>query len=156
MLMSALVNVNNLVDSVCHDLKTKGIHIMYKPVQKKRSSFHCFLLGTPDGINLSGLDQALHHNMVKGEEYLILHGVVSLQLTGEPLPVQCFSFRRNNEDCMLPATYKKESYSTVNGYDDENGLKLLMSELDPNNWNQMAMIWSHMQDRNLLRQVVQH
>ncbi len=44
---------------------------------------------------------------------------------------------------------------TVNGYDDENGLKLLMSELDPNDWNQMAMIWSHMQDLNLLRQLVQ-
>ncbi len=102
------MNVKNLVDAVRHDLKAKDIHIMYKPVQKKRYSPHCCLLGAPDGLNLVGREQALHHQMVEMEDYLIRR-VVSLQLTDEPLPVQRFSFRRNNENCMPAATYKNEA-----------------------------------------------
>ncbi len=56
---------------------------------------------------------------------------------------------------MPQATYKKEECLSVNGYGDENGLKLLTSKLDSNYWNRMAMIWSHMHDIYLLRQDLQ-
>ncbi len=85
--MLASVNVKNLVDAVCHDLKAKGIQIMYNPVQKKRSSSHCCLLGAPDGLNLAGLEQTLLHQMIEVEEYLIHQILVSIKLTGEPLTV---------------------------------------------------------------------
>ena len=113
-LVLASVNVKIPVDAVCHDLKMKGIHI-YKPTQKKRSSSHCYPLGALDGLNLAGLEQALHHQMVEAEEYLIHHSAVSLQLAGDPHSVQWFSFRRNNEDCMSPTTYKRRNIPLLTG-----------------------------------------
>ncbi len=61
-LVPALVNTKDLVNSVLHDLKLKGIHIMYKFVQKKKFSSHCCLLSVLDRFNLAGLEHTFYYS----------------------------------------------------------------------------------------------
>ena len=138
--ISGAGNIKELCELVRMSLKRKGIHIFYKPVQKKQSASVLTLLGAPGRINVAGLEQTLHHHCKKSQDYLIRHQVLPFDLVNEPLPLQKCSFRRHKEDRMSPRDHDRLKYSNVKGYSKKEGISMFTIEQDPADWPLMSMV----------------
>ena len=55
---------------------------------------------------------------------------------------------------MTPKDHDRLKYSNVKGYSEKEGLSMFTIEQDPADWPVMSMVWSHMQDSNVLRTIL--
>ena len=71
LLLSSRVNLNELVETACYDLRPKGLHLYWEKLQaKKPGTFLCFL-GIPDALNLDKLVVLTMRFLKEAEEILM-------------------------------------------------------------------------------------